>query len=536
MIGDEKFIPGADFLQASPASPGRTPPPDPIVQALSAAPKVRREWAPIFATNLGSMAQDLNPANPRAGAKAMFQCAFGRTFLEMWRKRGRWLRLPGEVAPQFRKAGDYGSGTAAYRQLAVTYANMKWPDDLDSERRALHRLVRGSSIAPDRPIIYGDLDGIRGAIARLSHIEQLLNADMELASAFRHLARYPIAPFGPDELDHEPTEGNMGAAIRGENFSIVGNGQPTIAFCRRYLPVWFTPRVFLGHVYCPRPILEIPLDITATDYDARLREAEALRPNDSADDLELEFVTEIVSKKLSELGLDGFWFDDEYLTSPPDIPEEITGRIYDRLSLVLMVKFRNNKLELGLSITNKERFEFENGEIFLIDRESGTPQIYKIGNKLKYDKCIVDIFNEKSLDHWGEQIVKSVLRDNDIHVIDVQGRLHAINGWQNLHAVYSDLQFVAVSDDDSLPLLTLGSDQGSGVFRADVWDDPARLAPAPHQSIAATILRNLAFAPEALRIDTLLIEDARRRMAGLNEFVEEQLSTFFSSIGEKDEP
>jgi hypothetical protein len=111
--------------------------------------------------------------------------------------------------------------------------------------------------------------------------------------------------------------------------------------------------------------------------------------------------------------------------------------------------------------------------------------------------------------------------------------LNVVGNYPLLHYNRSDLlplRPVPVNSESIAELLAPGCGGENLIFRSAVWDDPSRLSPAPHGSIAATILRNLAFANDDHRIDTLLFRDAEKRLGGIPSFVEAELSNFFMAL------
>ena len=118
---------------------------------------------------------------------------------------------------------------------------------------------------------------------------------------------------------------------------------------------------------------------------------------------------------------------------------------------------------------------------------------------------------------WAFQVVRD---RNSISVIN-GGTLHRYN-----KRTYS----AAVDDVEFREALAEGA-TNSCVFASAVWDDLSQLSAAPQGSIAGAILRNLAYAPEERRIDTLLLDNVRRRLQGIVELIRGELETTAAALG-----
>jgi hypothetical protein len=78
-----------------------------------------------------------------------------------------------------------------------------------------------------------------------------------------------------------------------------------------------------------------------------------------------------------------------------------------------------------------------------------------------------------------------------------------------------------------------GANHESAIFKPAIWDDLSQLSAAPHGSIAGTILRNLARAPEDSRLDTLFLKDVHERLDGIVDFVRRELEKTATALGER---
>ena len=115
-----------------------------------------------------------------------------------------------------------------------------------------------------------------------------------------------------------------------------------------------------------------------------------------------------------------------------------------------------------------------------------------------------------------------------IHLIIADGFVHAISGYERVYQ-RPDPILAPIGDTSADKWLLTGGPQG-GFFRPEIWDDNSRLVPAPQGSVAATLLRNLAFAPQEHQIDTRLRADIDCRLGGISDFVSTQLADFEAAL------
>ena len=63
-------------------------------------------------------------------------------------------------------------------------------------------------------------------------------------------------------------------------------------------------------------------------------------------------------------------------------------------------------------------------------------------------------------------------------------------------------------------------------FRPKLWTDPTRITAAPHGTLAAAILSNLAWAPGDQRIYARLAENANARLQPLINYYDQEIAEF----------
>ena len=508
---------------------------DPILEKLKSAPR-KHEWYPVFARNLGKMALRLDQDKPLNAAKKMFQEAFGNLADANWRKRKRYLRFEREEA-SFESPGEYVSNNEPYRLLSDAFAKLHFAGDKDGPRKAHRMLTRGTSLNPGATVDASQTDGLSQVLEWMRDLQAKYAADQDIASALSCLNRFPIAPFGVDELEGGTIGRTMAAVRRGNGLSIVPAPTSTITKCVNCPPqtCWHVGRVLLGYLYFPQAISSVDLGLSEDECDAMFRAStEALREPTEAEkeEAELDSLHKLISEKLNELRIENFWVGDEYYKDAP-VPYQLEREIYIRKPVYLFVAPKGVDLELKLDIAGEW---FGDGPEHVAEFEIANPEVITLGATPEDDRLIIDrdlgwlFFNDlrgvkaqfassRELEHeWGLRLVDS---DNSTHVVGA-----------GVFRNYPTISYSASVDDAEMrDALLEGTNQRYAFFKPVIWDDLSRLSAVPHGSIAASILRNLAFAPEEKRIDVLLMKDARERLQGVVEFVRSELEKTNTSLG-----
>jgi hypothetical protein len=163
------------------------------------------------------------------------------------------------------------------------------------------------------------------------------------------------------------------------------------------------------------------------------------------------------------------------------------------------------------------------------------PKIYAMGECTDEDLLLSDGHGKAV--YFDEQLgdlisFEDFLENWDVTLLDIYGKVHVVGNcfW---HGIEDWIQYVSasVNSDAVREILGQGSSANGPVFRPEVWDDYSRVTQAPTGSIAATVLRNLAYAPIDQRIDNLLFADARKRLSGLPEFIDGELARTHAALG-----
>ncbi|MBX7532627.1 hypothetical protein K3165_06810 [Qipengyuania sp. 1XM1-15A] len=122
----------------------------PLEGQIRSCSRLRAEDKPVFAVNLGVLAERVNPTNPLDGAREIVETS---GVDGVWAKRKRYFRLPGEEAPRAGKDSAYASSGPTFVNLAEAAARLiapsANPELAEVEKsRAIRILAQGSSFLP----------------------------------------------------------------------------------------------------------------------------------------------------------------------------------------------------------------------------------------------------------------------------------------------------------------------------------------------------------------------------------------------------
>lgn len=122
----------------------------PLEDRIRACSRLRAEDKPVFAVNLGVLAERVNPTSPLDGAREIVETS---GVDGVWAKRKRYFRLPGEEAPRAGKDSAYASSGPTFVNLAEAAARLiapsASPELAEVEKaRAIRILAQGSSFLP----------------------------------------------------------------------------------------------------------------------------------------------------------------------------------------------------------------------------------------------------------------------------------------------------------------------------------------------------------------------------------------------------
>jgi hypothetical protein len=533
---DKKTLPAQETVEALAAGKRAQAPmdSDPLRLGIREGRFDRNQCLPIFVRNLGKMAADINRDNPKAGARLLFEKAYEQRVESYWPHRTRYLVFTFDKKPE-KPAANGGD----YLKLADAFAALKYPNEKNARRRALRQLVKGSEL-DNRPVV--DLSarsGIPQAQEALSRIEKACQSDPEISASFSFLERFPISPFANGKLTRVYNTWGL-ELFAPEKFSVNPIDSSSVNACKSdaELMKWYVGRLLLGHVYFPQKVATIELDVLGSDildriessvdesrqhalsdqFDAMMWNGKGGTPEFAATKLELgqefeknakarrEAFLEIISTRLESLGLKGSDLGED---SPVEtLSSDFVRTVCIRVPVFVILTTADDKVVLKLDIDNPLNKRGHNNQYL---------EVLEIGNELNDDRTL------------NASWIDEAYAENNVEMnVDEPGwpyrtfydgdKLYVIGG--DYDRFYPTPIFSSAADsEETVEALSLGSDPREAIFRPAVWDNPSELSYARHRSIAGTILRNLAYAPDDMRMDKQLIADVRRRLAGLTEFV-----------------
>jgi hypothetical protein len=520
----------ADSENVAPFQKRRDPRWEEIRNRLINSGPLEKAEPPVLASNLGRMAERLDHSRPKSAARRMFQEAFGEHWEDLWRKRKRLVRLPGDASPPFERYGEYEARGAKYVRLAEAFAKLRGVDADDGDA-AIRSLTRGTSLNPEQLPSPSELEGVERILNDLKAVTKRIQSAEMLSRAFEILRSHPISN----------DEGTISLELRNSPALTDNYINNKLGLIDRDLH-WSIPRVQIGHIYIPLntacvKIGHIESIANAVDSSdlvrARLEVEEAIRYGESAaaGDMEAEISERaLLSRALKslrkrievlDLAIDPFR---ELVFEPGNFDRiaqyEATEELrhYDTMtkydiSLCIWPSSPNGALDIRVVFTNdKGALPF--------------PQYF-----IKLDDELIDIFGSERLGEVEDGELKCTVIVFDDHA-------YAVASFNVLFCMMLTKQFSyigihALDTDESSEILLMGFDDEI-IFQPIIWDDRNRFAPAPQVSMVATILRNLRYANDEDRLDKLLLADAERRLRPVVQFYEAQRAAFDEAMDQRD--
>lgn len=495
---------------------------DKIRHKLISAARLDHAAIPLLATNLGRLAHRLDGENPKNGAKSMFKAAFPDNWESVWRKRHRLVRLPGEPTPAFDTSGQYEAAGAKYLHLADAFASLKSPGDQSARDAAVNALTRGTAYNIG-PAIVGTQDEMARIFGALRRVAHKLSQSGEVSRAFQILRKHPIARSDAGiEIKAGSEAGIEKIYLLSPNHDWDGETHwalPYTEIGRIDLPI-VVPLIMLG------PIAKFDAAIAPETWAAAKQWQSAYGEPDAVikeadEEISLAALDEQIlrrarglhgmialRKRLAELELpeDAFTLD----LSDPDyraandaalaLPHHLRGTIFARFNVGVCAWPTDREGGVDIRVVGGAD-EFWNGPDLILS--SGD-------------------FEENIAEHSEGRS-----ENREASFVIMRGHVIAVPSFDMVFSIapYSIVGAHDLDSDAAQQILMHGG-ANSGPFQPTVWDDSSRLVPAPHLSVAATVLRNLAFGKGLDRIDERLLADAERRLKPVLKFYEEQLLAF----------
>lgn len=497
-------------------------------EKLSTTPRVPKMDRPILARNLGRMVERAFGDGHKSKIPKLFDTAFGLGIGEShFKKRKRYIQLT-EDALSAKNTDSYVAHGKDYLNLALALAQQIAVDlELSNDEReklSILRLVAGTSYESRTGIAEREESEQRVELQRrLDQVVERVATSVDL-DWFRYWTqRNPIGVVGETGVMSKPTllenaEGSWGRLLDIDE-GISWKYENRIAPC-----------LLLGYVDS-RVELEGGLQFYVSEKDI----------NSSGEKAALE--TGLLAE-LAKFNL----YPDEDIGSLPDFTDHPnwTGDplpgLYVRKRLDLEIRFDPttdrwkscillrysrsenhdalfsiipHRIKMGSSEWNIQRRIMnigwsESGESIFAGRISDAPQHPGAENRIYKSiafSCYPDDFMNQGVDNHDKCVLDFLDTDQAAFVIPSEKGFKFAFG--NVQSRTHQLKY-------------------------EIETSEGKYSPAPQESVAGAILRNLAYAPEENRIDTLLINDANDRFEKVTELANKVRSDYESGISRLD--
>lgn len=503
-----------------------------------------------FAKNLGRMViEQLEPNDARRGIRRLYEKAAELSPNSKWQEalknRTRLIRLPTDKdhAPE-----DYEASGGKYVQLAKAFAALKFIP----EERAIRDLTRGTKFNPTQSVVDPDEEGLNLVRVRLAKLRDDLRASTIVAKAFKILSRYPLAPFGPGDhgFSQSLDEGDLGGAAMGTGFTLLPDYLSTLESGRPGDCVpWYCPRVQVGWAYWPMMIESIALG-SLEEFDRSISPeiiAEARRGN-------ADHATDDDPQKRARCTQAALVLQRRYFGNETPIKSIMYGydialdwrlehKAYIRMAIYLVISPAEgaNGMELDIGVFEYEKRELDTTQPTIRLTRGGETHVFKIRANTDEGDVIIDntwdeyaIVMEEFLDGEGAGPSFTLVTDGD--------QLFAVSDSEYRRPFEPDISGLCdLSSGDATEILLRSSDtwaetrrteQGRDYpFRPNLWTEPNRITAAPHGTLAAAVLSNLAWAQGDDRILARLEKDVNIRLQPLIDYYDREIAMFNENLG-----
>jgi hypothetical protein len=505
----------------------------------------------ILVRNFGRLLERRFPKDKRAIATGVFRRAFGKDGgPSMDKKRKRFMRFEGEPLPSGAPSGEYNASGKTFLALIRAFAE-ECGERPDSETgwRMLTSLCRGASFAGGPTLASrGDprerfRDCMTGMLDRLAR-------DPYVIAYLRQIRQFPIRSH-PDVrgIDFRPPSEEILTPQQFEElayrrwlpqrFEHVPSADPS---SHRVLdgfgwdePPDLLPQIRLARIYWPRSVLCLPIGVETAALEAvdaiepAPEDLEALLARMSTPDREYalwlwrdERKQALLEKVMRENGLDPDQPDWTRFVDPLT-DEALEGATWQRCyqarsyDLVLAAEGEPANLRLGIHTSgywryrpNTQRMPEDNApELDLDGSDSSTFGVFPVDGMSMICRrlALLDENGYFDMDEYYHPMIAAMVYETFDLEHDKAWRL---------------LSMPMIDGSQARP------DEG-GRFRNDeeppclrpCFQAPEGWAPAPEGSLAAAMMRSLAHGRGPERLDTLLAEAIKARVACLSEMQEE---------------
>lgn len=460
---------------------------DAVSEQLRKSLRIGKEDRPRLARNLGRMFESAGIQRLSDLIGEVFRMAFpqGDAAESALKKRKRYVRLKDELLPPSYGPGEYNAHGAAYVSLAEAFAKIvrdssQSPED--NRRRAILNLIEGTAWDDRRSAATRRAQAGQQEFAdRMDDVLSQVVAAVDLDVLFDAAAELPLtATYGrePDDWSDLRLEKDIRPLDVEHDQEIVDTH-------------FLAPRVMLGMLYTRKTVsshIPIALPQGVDKYTAPENLLEIVNYV-----LAVQYGTDLLDATVSDVeDLDAVW--EKYAV------EESEGIAlgWEGLPIILSIQRERSACRPCLAITSPTW----NGSSYERDFKR---YLVRSSGSLGHDLGQVEVGTQAEFffhrERYGSLVHKRDFFSGSDHTWCDRVLLVP-------SALASELLFTPLLSGDSVMHAPTDA-----VYWSHFQDCPDGFSPAPHRSIAGAILRNLAHGPEGSRIDELLIENAKRKVA-----------------------
>ena len=481
-----------------------------------------------LARNLGSMIEDVERKTNKGRRETV-----GKLFTDCQldiKKRTRYIRFPEESGD-----GELAAAGSVFIRLSEEIAKIVPSDSPSAERmqRAILKLAEGISWLDDehaaRSRIQGD--GKEEYACRMDQLLSIIQRQVDLSRYFDAISQTKLSPnYAEERAAHAELARNFPV---GEPFHEYVEALPIDAEdgdWRKMRASKAAPQVTIGHLYIPRPIsIAIPVvsnfEFPTEEVPLRKRLERALvetyGKGIAKDAVKMKYRSEFLEKyaragndlldRISQLS--PFWTMSGY---------------WDRLDLVLTIERERSTEQAKLFL----------GCHFETDSEDADP-VHVIGHTVEGDSGMgVGKGLEPGSLIWDWLVPLAVPLTNCYVLVgspegfagsnELVFRTLKVGGEKGLNLAFHGAIRPSQYHEGIDPMCDVNY-LGEWILRPAIHDALEFNPPVPRDSIAGAILRNLCGPPEK-RLDTLLVQDARQKLAKIDEAIKTEKEKYLNAI------
>lgn len=509
-----------------------------------------------IARNLGRLVERRFHDQERAVARRLFERAFGENAaIGMYKKRRRYLRFDGEPLPLNAPSGEYNAHGVTFLKLYEAWlaesgekpgTEAAWVALIALCDRTAFASGRGPSVVSSK----GDRERFEDCMAQL--IDRIAK-DTDVIDYFSKIRRDRILSYPEDlsELSSDQQEQLRFRRWLPSRFELLSSAHPAyrlISDSRTFFATDLLPQVRIARIYWPRQVLVLPIGINAAPFEVSSHEViEAKKegkgeidPKEIERALIKQKTQDELREKLEKKGLDP---DGEYWANfvDPRTNEALNDaewrRFYQVSSFDLILDANANPESLRLLLQTSGGWSHAANTLRSIrDDLPGAPELEV--QRARHGEIVTFLVDDKLM------ICRPLMLETTAEPIEFDDLYHPLlapflnqdeepievrshTAWKLLSAPMTDPDREARDLGTRFP-------QNLRPILCPGFSAPEGWAPAPEGSLAAAMMRSLAFGNGPERLDNLLREAIAARincLSDLHERLERQFQEGMSQHG-----